>query len=645
MSGILGLLASGPARAQQPDTLAQTYTDARLGLRLALPASFQATPHPLGPPEPELTARLGQLAGPAAAAGASVLAVIRQQNAPRSTLTVVHLPTGAALAWLGWGFEAWRPGRYYRGSSSPPLTQELACALPAGGWLYLRAEVERAAYGGGLGQYPNLQRTLDILYGSRIFPALELPGTPPLPDVAALARYADSLVRHAPGGNPQPALATLQEGRHAAGANQITPAEYAADSSLSRYQHRYRTIAYRTTLALANGLDKYESFVNAPAQRWLRSESDLDFISLPQPQYSTDGTFGCMADEIYSVHEAHSDILRQTKGKQVALFDENVHRPHHRTLVAQLLPELYAQGFRYLLVSTLNGAAPLLGQQPYPAVSRHEFAAEYQFANLIRTARQQGFTLVGYADTIQPAGIDHVIRHTSDFGAERRQNEHLQRQQQNLRRALEQLPKHARVVLFTSMSEGNWDNRESWRDVRRRLLAGWGGKSVVVVNQSHTEHDQCIPYKELHLPPHWQHLDSLAAPGLARSIYKQLLYPEKPTRRPPEALLSTADITVYNRLDARRLPLPYPAATNARPVTLDLAPYRATSATGRRVLQLYLLEELSGPHPDQVPPVFTSEIGPQAGPLTLQLCPGRYRYFIRATAPLAEVQADITVPE
>ena len=103
--------------------------------------SFVVEPRRGGPPDTNLSVRLTQLLGSGAAATASVVLELTQRTAPRSTLTVVHISVSAVTAWLSWGFEAWRPGRFYRGSTSPPLTQELACALPSGGWLYLRAQV------------------------------------------------------------------------------------------------------------------------------------------------------------------------------------------------------------------------------------------------------------------------------------------------------------------------------------------------------------------------------------------------------------------------------------------------------------------------------------------------------------------------
>lgn len=168
---------------------------------------------------------------------------------------------------------------------------------------------------------------------------------------------------------------------------------------------------------------------------------------------------------------------------------------------------------------------------------------------------------------------------------------------------------------------------------------------MLAIDQLHVEQDVCVSFGQLRLPPRWQRLDSLPRPDIVRTVYVRYPAVDRPGLLPARPLAPTADLTVYNRLDAGRLPLPYPAARNARAVVLDLAPYRPSSRTGRRVLQLYLLAELTGLHPEQVPPVYTHEIGPSAGLLTLRLCPGTYRYVIRATAAEAEVQAELSVME
>ncbi|WP_345075043.1 hypothetical protein [Hymenobacter fastidiosus] len=646
MWGILAVESRGQGPGPAADTLGQEYTDARLGLRLSLPAGFRIEPYPSSPPDGVLLNQLRQLAGDNAAR-ASVVARIRQPTAPRSVLSVLHLP-GDSLNWLAAGFRAWRPGRYYRSSTVPPLRQELACALPGGGWLYLRAELPREPADRSDLNFSRLGRTLEILYGSRIFPALALLPDPLLRTPASFARYADSLVRHTPGGNPLPALAALEEGRRAAGASLITPAESQANPALTPYQSRFGPRLPADFWYLGDAVDKVESWTNAPAQRWLFSETNLDFISLPTPEYGGDAAYACTSGAVYSAREALADIRQRARGKQVVLFNENVYRPQHRTLLALALPDLYAQGFRYLAVETLNGTDADLNRRAYPGLPQHEFAPDYQFANLIRTARRLGFTLLGFADTTQPAGFQQTmpqgISEAFDKASWARRYQPIRK----LRRVLDTLPPQARVVVLAPGLQTLWEADSYGRKTAVRLLDGWGGKAVLTIDQLHIEQDVCVRFgvlPPLQLPPPWQPLDSLARPDIARTLYVRYPAIDGPGLSPARPLTDAADLTVYNRLDAQRLPLPYPAAINARLIVFDLSPYRATSATGRRVLQLYLLSELSGPHPDQVPPVFTHEIGPLAGPLTLRLCPGRYRYLIRSSGPATEVQADLTVPE
>jgi hypothetical protein len=632
------LLLPGRAAAQvpPPDTLAVLVREPRLGLQLSVPASFVVDPRRGGPPDPDLSARLTQLLGSGATATASVVLELTQRTAPRSTLTVVHIPAPAAPAWLRWGFEVWRPGRFYRGSTSPPLTQELACALPGGGWLYLRAQVPASAYGTNLAAYPRLARTLHILYGSRIFPALRLAGLPRPGSAVQLARYADSLAHHTPGGNPLPALGAVREARHAAGASFSTPAEVAANATLDPYQLPRSSRVMADLWYLGDAFDKLESWTHAPAQRWLYTESALDFLALPEPEYGTDESIACQADAVYSSTPWLPELLARARGKRAVLVNENVYRPHHRTLLALALPGLYAQGFRYLAIRSLTAGSS--ADLPYPALADHEFAPDYQFANLVRSSRRLGFTLIGYADTTLPTGFRQNWPQGISAALDQARWTEQYRFVSPLRPALDALPAGAKVVV---LAPGLEPRREpTVAEGPAPVLAGWGGRSVLVVEQLQAPADRCLDFAALQLPRPSVRLDSLPRPDVARVVYVQYPSLDRPGLTPPRPLTPTADLSIYNRLDAARLPLPYPYATTARSVRLALP---AATGPGRRVLQLYLAVELEGPAPGQVPPVFTQEIGPAARSLPLLLCPGRYRYVLRTSDSAADTWTDLRV--
>lgn len=638
ISLLLGWMLLVPERAAAqvppPDTLAVLVSEPRLGLQLSVPASFVVEPRLVGLPDPDLSARLMQLLGPGAAATASMVLEITQRTAPRSTLTVVHIPAPAATAWLSWGFEAWRPGRFYRGSTSPPLTQELACALPGGGWLYLRAQVPASAYGPSLAAFPRLARTLHILYGSRIFPAVQLAGLSNPTTASQLARYADSLAHYTPGGNPLPALGAVREARHAAGARFSTPAEVAANAALDPYQLPRSPRVMADLWYLGDAFDKLESWTHAPAQRWLYTESALDFLALPAPEYGTDETIACQADAVYSSTPWLPELLARTRGKRAVLVNENVYRPHHRMLLALALPGLYAQGFRYLVIRSLTAGRS--AELPYPALADHEFAPDYQFANLVRSARRLGFTLIGYADTTLPAGFRQNWPQGISAALDQARWTQQYRFVSPLRSALDALPVGARVVVLAPGLEPRREptpGAPNGRPGSVPLLGGWGGRAVLVVDQLRAPADRCLNFAALQLPPPHVRLDSLPRPDVARALYVQYPALDRPGLTPRWPLAEMADLSFYNRLDAARLPLPYPYATNARRVRLTLP---AATGPGRRVLQLYLAAELEGPASGQVPPVFTQEIGPAARLLPLLLCPGRYRYVLRTSDSAAD---------
>ena len=172
------------------------------------------------------------------------------------------------------------------------------------------------------------------------------------------------------------------------------------------------------------------------------------------------------------------------------------------------------------------------------------------------------------------------------------------------------------------------------------LLGGWGGPAVLVVDQLQVAGDRCLNFGALGLTQPYAPSDSLTRPDLARVMYVQYPALGHAGLTPRRPLPGMADLTLYNRLDAARLPLPYPYAPDARSIRLALP---AAPGPGRRVLQLYLAAELEGPAPEQVPPVFTQEIGPAARTLPLRLCPGRYRYILRTAAPTADTWTELRV--
>jgi hypothetical protein len=99
-------------------------------------------------------------------------------------------------------------------------------------------------------------------------------------------------------------------------------------------------------------------------------------------------------------------LLAQADSVPLILFNENHFMPRHRALVTTLLPALRAKGFSYLALEALGpGQDSVLNQAgSYPTVSSGFYLKEQHFAQLVRVARELGFRLVAYEDTL---GIGH----------------------------------------------------------------------------------------------------------------------------------------------------------------------------------------------------------------------------------------------
>lgn len=90
-------------------------------------------------------------------------------------------------------------------------------------------------------------------------------------------------------------------------------------------------------------------------------------------------------------------IHLEAKTHRVIMINEAFAKPLHRAFTLSLLPDLYRQGFRYLAMEMLNN----FSDSSLSRVTMHTgyYACEPVAAELIRTARAIGFTLVPYEDT------------------------------------------------------------------------------------------------------------------------------------------------------------------------------------------------------------------------------------------------------
>ena len=82
--------------------------------------------------------------------------------------------------------------------------------------------------------------------------------------------------------------------------------------------------------------------------------------------------------------------------RQVVMINEEHRTPVHRALTLQLLPALYAKGFRYFAAETLYATDTELSKRGYPTQKTGFYTADPVYADVIRTALKLGYKVVPY---------------------------------------------------------------------------------------------------------------------------------------------------------------------------------------------------------------------------------------------------------
>jgi hypothetical protein len=100
--------------------------------------------------------------------------------------------------------------------------------------------------------------------------------------------------------------------------------------------------------------------------------------------------------DTYRPRSALDAITSAADTHQVIMINEEHRTPLHRALTLRLLPALYAKGFRYFAVETVNTTDTELNGRGYPTQRTGTYTADPVFGDLIRTALKIGFKIVPY---------------------------------------------------------------------------------------------------------------------------------------------------------------------------------------------------------------------------------------------------------
>ncbi|SNC76975.1 hypothetical protein SAMN06265337_3656 [Hymenobacter gelipurpurascens] len=555
-------------------TMTTTFYNRQLNTSLLLNGDYDLELHPKNKPDDVTKARLKQLG--LSRRQSAVLFTGQTNLTPTYRLRSLRI-TGNPN-WRALGFQENGTGRFqHTGTVGADLLMEYAAPLPDNqGWLYLIATDEASSRADT--SIKDRSYEMDAEFVTFTFPSVQQGRWP---RVVSPVRLANDAFLSRPNGDYLAPLSALAQSRHAPSAGN----DPSIDGMLWQMLQQYH--------AMAGNTDSVEYFQQ---QGW-------NNVRIPAPISPTDTTHrpnSAPTDTLVSV-DAVPEILRKTAGVQVVMLNESHTFGRHRALAAALLPGLYQQGFRYLALETLEDtAANTLNPLPLKAGF---YTREATYANMIRTARRMGFTLVAYEAT-------------------RDQKERELGEATNLYNAVRHDPA-AKVFVYGG---GAHINRlvmpsqvdKKWMAQQLIDLTGW---RILSVNQARMSNEA---------------RSGLAAVpiGTAQVVYQ--LRKGKRLSPYPEN-----DLVVRNNLDLAQLPLPYSDATNAQPVSLDVRPFKPTATTGRRMLQLYLQSELAVR--EDISPVYTHELRPSDDVLAIHLVPGRYVYRVLSEKLKEEKREELMV--
>jgi hypothetical protein len=100
--------------------------------------------------------------------------------------------------------------------------------------------------------------------------------------------------------------------------------------------------------------------------------------------------------DAYQPRDALAAINALADKHQVLMINEEHRTPLHRAFTLRLLPILYAKGFRYLALETVNTTDTELNRRGYPTQATGTYASDPVYGDMIRRALKLGFKVVPY---------------------------------------------------------------------------------------------------------------------------------------------------------------------------------------------------------------------------------------------------------
>ncbi|MHA7941939.1 hypothetical protein ACJOV8_002550 [Formosa sp. 3Alg 14/1] len=121
---------------------------------------------------------------------------------------------------------------------------------------------------------------------------------------------------------------------------------------------------------------------------------------------------------LYETAKAKDYILNQSKENKIVIINESHHNASHRVFTESLLKELFNNGYKNLFLEALtNGDKKdsLLNSRKYPIQNSGYYTKNPQFGNLIRTAKEIGYTIYPYETTGNEGGAKREIEQANNI--------------------------------------------------------------------------------------------------------------------------------------------------------------------------------------------------------------------------------------
>ena len=169
-------------------------------------------------------------------------------------------------------------------------------------------------------------------------------------------------------------------------------------------------------------------------------------------------------------------IAKKAKNHRIVITNERHHASSDRLLPLSLLKPLYDQGYRYLAV---EGYAhwDSINERGYPILAAGHYSNDVVYAQLLRSAIEVGFKVVGYereASQIAPSDPQNPVN---------RQHEREMLQAQNIVARIFENDPNAKVLIHCGYGHNNERERDDWSSMAH-ILKNETGLDPLTVDQT-----------------------------------------------------------------------------------------------------------------------------------------------------------------